>query len=319
MSSSCTPLCAFKVRYYSFRSDDAANVSSDGSQFTVSFGNRDPSWSDVRNVQMSAVRATMWWTVPNLQNTSIYLAFRVPTSDGGGGHGGTTVTYSQYDVEVKIPKGLYGYGAINSLIDHALVLQSVPKGTFSLSADYATQKLSFVFKWPGTARLGSSELATVFGFLPPPHSTYAPTDLARQQTVDVDTGEGVRWEGPNTPYTATLPGWTSTNGLTQSIVAPFHARFDHIQYFNIHSSLPDGGLYGNGGVAQNIIAQVLIDRLVGEQIIYDPSTPIELPTSAFSNGAWPTSGTFTLLDDKFRPCDTNGQAWTITIRLQQVA
>ena len=315
MSSSCTPLCAFKVRYYSFRSDDAANVSSDGSSFTVNFGNRDPGWSDVRNVQMSAVRATMWWTIPNLQDTSIYLSFSVP-SDGGGGHGGP-VLYALYDVEVKIPKGLYGYSAINTLIDAALVLKNVPKGTFTLRADYATQKLSFVFKWPGTARLGSSELATVFGFLQPPQSTYAPTDIARQQTVDA--GEGAQWTGPGTVYTATIPGWTSTSTLTQSIVAPFHARFDHIQYFNIHSNLPDGGLYGNNGVAQNIIAQVLIDRLVGEQIIYDPSTPIELPTSAFSNGAWPTSGTFTLLDDKFRPCDTNGQAWTITIRLQQVA
>jgi hypothetical protein len=70
-------------------------------------------------------------------------------------------------------------------------------------------------------------------------------------------------------------------------------------------------------VAQNIIAQVLIDRLVGE--LYDPKIPIELGTTAFSNGSWPSMGTFTLLDDKFRPSDTNGQPWTITIRLQQVA
>ena len=70
MSSSCTPICAFKERFYTFRSDDAKSVSSDGSTFSVSFGNKDPSWADVRNVKISAVRATIWWTVPNLQQTS---------------------------------------------------------------------------------------------------------------------------------------------------------------------------------------------------------------------------------------------------------
>ena len=308
-TSSCTPLCTFKERYYTFRSDDASSVTSDGSAFTVNFGNRDPSWADVRNVKMSAVRSTIWWTVPNIQGTSIYLTFAVPSTDTG--------TTTNYSVEVKIPKGLYGYQTLNTLIDAALSAQNIPKATFRLYADYATQKLALVFKWPGTVRLGSSELATVFGFLRPPQTAYAPSDIQRLQAVEA--GEGAEWTGPDTTYTANIPGWSSTSPVSQHIVAPFHARFDHIQYFNIHSSLADGGLYGNNGAAQNVIAQVLIDRLVGEQIVYDPNIPIELPTTAFSNGNWPTSGTFTLLDDKFRPCDTNGQAWTITIRLQQVA
>jgi hypothetical protein len=135
----------------------------------------------------------------------------------------------------------------------------------------------------------------------------------------VESGEAPAWNGVATQYFAAIPGWSSSGAFIQRIPAPFHARFDHVQYFNIQSNLADGGLYGNNGVAQNIIAQVLIDRLVGEQIVYDPNIPIELPTTAFNNGNWPTSGTFTLMDDKFRPCDTNGQPWTITIRLQQVA
>ncbi len=96
-------------------------------------------------------------------------------------------------------------------------------------------------------------------------------------------------------------------------------RFDHIQYFNIQTSLADGGLYiyGNSGVAQNVIAQVLIDH-VGEQIVYDPNFPIQVDTMAFTNGNWPSSATFTFLDDNFRSCDTNGQPWTTTIRLQEV-
>ena len=312
MSSSCTPICAFKERFYTFRSDDAKSVSSDGSTFSVSFGNRDPGWADVRNVKISAVRATIWWTIPNLQTTSIYITFVIPSADSN------TPNVSQViNVEVKIPKGLFGYGALNTLIDDALFAQNVPRGTFSLYADYATQKISFSFKWPGYVRLGSAELATVLGFLKPPQTAFAPTDSQRDQTVD--TGEATEWTGPEKQYNAPIPGWSSSGAFTKRVLAPYHARFDHVQYFNIQSSLTDGGLYGNNGVAQNIIAQVLIDRLVGEQIVYDPNIPIELGTTAFSNGSWPSTGTFTLLDDKFRPCDTNGQPWTITIRLQQVA
>ena len=312
MSSSCTPICAFKERFYTFRSDDAKSVSSDGSTFSVSFGNKDPSWADVRNVKISAVRATIWWTVPNLQQTSIYITFVIPSADSN-----TFIMNQIINVEVKIPKGLYGFGALNTLIDDALFAQNVPRGTFSLYADYATQKISLAFKWPGYVRFGSSELATVLGFLKPQQTAFAPTDAQRDQLVE--DGEAVEWSGVNTQYSAPIPGWSSSGAFTKRIVAPYHARFDHVQYFNIQSNLADGGLYGNNGVAQNVIAQVLIDRLVGEQIVYDPNIPIELGTTAFSNGSWPTTGTFTLLDDKFRECDTNGQPWTITIRLQQVA
>ena len=309
---SCLPICAFKERYYTFRSDDAKGVSSDGSTFSVSFGNRDPSWADVRNVKISAVRATIWWTIPNLQATSIYITFVIPSADSN-----VSATTQVINVEVKIAKGLYGYGALNTLIDDALFAQNVPRGTFSLYADYATQKISFSFKWPGYVRLGSAELATVLGFLKPQQTAFAPTDSQREQAVD--TGEATEWTGSDKQYNAPIPGWSSSGAFTKRVLAPYHVRFDHVQYFNIQSSPTDGGLYGNNGVTQKIIAQVLIDRLVGEQIVYDPNIPIELGTTAFSNGSWPSTGVFTLLDDKFRPCDTNGQPWTITIRLQQVA
>ncbi len=311
MASSCTPLCAFKERFYTFRSDDAQSVSSDGSTFTVCFGNRDPSWSDVRNVKISAVRATIWWTVPNIDATSLYITFVTPVS------GTVPILYENQDVEVKIPRGLYGFGALNTLIDDALTAAALPRGSFSLYANYATQKIELSFKRPGFVRLGNADLARVLGFLKPQQSAFAPTEVNQNQAVE--SGEAPSWNGVATQYFAAIPGWSSSGAFIQRIPAPFHARFDHVQYFNIQSNLADGGLYGNNGVAQNIIAQVLIDRLVGEQIVYDPNIPIELPTTAFNNGNWPTSGTFTLMDDKFRPCDTNGQPWTITIRLQQVA
>ena len=299
---------ALLERYYSFRSDDAVSTNSDGSSFTVGFGHADPAWQRVQKVKLSAVRSTIWWTVPNVQATSIYLYFQRTSSDTFGNS-----LAAVYSVEVKIPKGLYGYNALNSLIDTALVNQNIPKGTFSLYADYATQKINLRFKWAGHVRFGSSELATILGFYRPPLNSLSPTDPQRAQSVDL--GEAPEWTSASTIYEAlTIPAGTGYS----SLIAPYHARFDHIQYFNVQSSLADGGLFGNSGVAQNIIAQVLIDRQVGEQIVYDPNIPIQVDTTAFTNGNWPSSATFTLLDDKFRSCDTNGQPWTITIRLQEV-
>ena len=284
------------------------SVSNDGSTFQVSFGNLDPAWSRVQKVKLSAVRSTIWWTVPNITShtVSIYLHLIEKKTENG------VDKFTPYDVEVKIPKGLYGYGALNTLIDAALVAQNIPKGTFTFYADYATQKIVLKFKWLGSVRFGGSELAVVLGFMRPPRSAFSPTDVHRTQTVE--SGEAPEWQSVDTTYTAS----SIPPGGVRSIEAPFSARFDHIQYFNIQTSLADGGLYGNNGVAQNVIAQVLIDRRAGEQIVYDPNIPIQVDTSAFSNGHWPSLATFTLLDDKFRPCDTNGQPWTITIRLQEV-
>jgi hypothetical protein len=81
----------------------------------------------------------------------------------------------QTDVEVKIVKGLYGYGAINTLISEALRVKNVTTSAFTLYADYATQKIQFKFGQPGYARLGSAQLAEMFGFKRPQTTAAAPT------------------------------------------------------------------------------------------------------------------------------------------------
>ena len=307
----CVPICFFKERFYAFRSDDAADISSDGSRFTVNFGTRDPSWADVKSAKISAVRSTIWWTVPNLEDTSLFLTFLVPSSDL------VNPITVQTDIEVKFAKGLYGYGALNTLISDALRLRNVPTSAFTLYADYATQKIQLRFGRPGYVRQGSVQLAEMLGFKHPQATAAAPSDLAQQTSVE--QGEAPERQDSTSVYRCAIPGWTSPEASSGRVYAPYPARFDRIQYFNLWSNLVDGGFYGNNGQAKGVIAQVLIDRLVGEQIVYDPNIPIEHHTQAFSRGNWPTKGEFQLLDDKFRPCDTNGQSWTITVRIQQVA
>ena len=96
----------------------------------------------MKSAKISAVRSTIWWTVPNLEDTSLFLTFLVPASDTINPI--TTQTY----VEVKIAKGLYGYGAINALISEALRAKNVTTSAFTLYADYATQKIQCKFGQP---------------------------------------------------------------------------------------------------------------------------------------------------------------------------
>ena len=55
----------------------------------------------MKSAKISAVRSTIWWTVPNLEDTSLFLTFLVPASDT------VNPIIEQTDVEVKIVKGLF--------------------------------------------------------------------------------------------------------------------------------------------------------------------------------------------------------------------
>ena len=306
-------MCSGKERYYAFRSDDASAVTNEGASYRVNFGPKDPSWDDVKKVKISAVRATIWFTMPNLQSTTMTIVFELPAS----GTGAALLTTTQ--VVVSIPKGLYGYDTLNSLIAQALQRANIPTNQFSIHADFATQKIQFLFRRPGYVQLGSRELASMFGFALPEASALTPTDTAlSQQIVDADDFTASPWTDVAKKYYGLIPGWTSTASFLTRVKAPYHARFDRIQYLNVFCDLVNGGFYGNGGRAMGCIAQVLIDRAPGEQIVYDPTTVIQHDTSAFGQGRWPDGAVFTLMDDKFRTVDTNGQTWTITVKVAQV-
>jgi len=71
-----------RVRFYTFRSDNATSLSNLGSTFSVSFGN-DSYWEGAKHVKIAAVRATLWFSMPNLQSDAgIRLTFQLPASDG---------------------------------------------------------------------------------------------------------------------------------------------------------------------------------------------------------------------------------------------
>jgi hypothetical protein len=133
-----------------------------------------------------------------------------------------------------------------------------------------------------------------------------------------------RTGAPESKLTGTHPWdhvWSSTHvGAGHSLVAaPFHARFDTIQYLQVASDIVDTGFYTNNGQASNVIAQVMINVSAGTQIVYEPSVPLEVATSRFSSSTGSggvTRARFILYDQDMTPCDTMGQTWTILLRLK---
>jgi hypothetical protein len=256
--------------------------------------------------------------MPNLErDATLLLTFQLPAEEAKTGAPPNPLP-PPVVVPVPIQRGLYGYDGINALISRSLTASGLSSNAFQLYADFATQKINMVFKVPGTVEfqgLGQLDLLLMLGFAKPSFTPIAPTDPhVMQEPEETDAKDYYAAAGGR--YEALIPGWTATGTREQRFVAPYHARFDHIQFFNITSNLADGGMVGNGGVSQGVIAQVLINRLPGEQIVYDPGNPIEVDASAFEGAQIPMA-TFNLLDDKFNSLDTNGQPWTVTIRVRE--
>lgn len=307
-----------RVRFYTFRSDNATGVSNNGSTFTASFGN-DNYWQGAKHVKIAAVRATIWFAMPNLErDATLLLTFQLPAEEAQEDEEDPPDAPPPVVVPVLLQRGIYGYDGINAHISRALKAHGQPANAFQLYADWSTQKINLVFKVPGSVEFqgpGQLDLLLMLGFAKPSFTPIAPTDPhVMQEPEPTDAKDYYASAGGR--YEALIPGWTATGTREQRFVAPYHARFDHIQFFNITSNLADGGMVGNGGVSQGVIAQVLINRLPGEQIVYDPGNPIEVDASAFEGAQIPMA-TFNLLDDKFNSLDTNGQPWTVTIRVRE--
>ena len=74
-----------RVRFYTFRSDNSTGVSNNGSTFTASFGN-DNYWEGAKHVKIAAVRATIWFAMPNLyRDAALRLTFQRPAEEAKAG------------------------------------------------------------------------------------------------------------------------------------------------------------------------------------------------------------------------------------------
>jgi len=262
-----------------FNMDSAGRATELGSTFTFDFGQSGLKL-DSKSVTLAIVRGTFWWTIPNIQDSWIEMKF--PASGE---------VYPDLEVLIPIPTGLYTYSLLNDRIYTALKLFQVdyedfPTAAVRIQADLSTQTLAFDCSVPVSIRLISrstrqeNALAYVLGF---PIS---------DETV----------------YTVDEPGLIS---------APDYARFDSVQFLQVASQdLCDTGIVQNDGTSRGVMAQITISVPPGAQITYDPSNPLEIPTSVFSGSRPKAQARLTLLDHNGQSVNTNGQSWSVLLRVR---
>ena len=259
--------------------DSAGRATEQGSTFTFDFGQSGLKL-DSKSVSLAIVRGTFWWTIPNIQDSWIEMKF---PAEGQ--------LYPDLEVLIPIPTGLYTYNLLNDRIYTALKLFQVdyeyfPATAVRFQADLSTQRLAFDCSVAVSIRLISqssrqdNSLAYVLGF---------PI-------------------GNDTVYTVSEPDLIS---------APDYARFDSVQFLQVASQdLCDTGIVQNDGTSRGVMAQITINVPPGAQITYDPSNPLEIPTSVFSGTRPKSQARLTLLDHNGQAVNTNGQSWSVLLRIR---
>lgn len=188
----------------------------------------------------------------------------------------------EVNVPVQIPKGIYNYKQINVLIGNALEDQQFPRTLVQFVENGATSTIDLVFSAPGALLFPSGSCEKQFGY-----------------------DGNVRYE-----YTGLL------GAASKFIRAPRTASFDTIQYLTIGTDLVDDGFRLNGGVFRGVIANVVVNALPGYQITAEPATPLEVASNVFEGAAGRTRATFHLMDQDGNAVDTNGEAWTLLLRIR---
>jgi hypothetical protein len=173
---------------------------------------------------------------------------------------------------LTIPQGLYDLKLLNPVVQNLLEnagAKTTPSPLISLTADYATNKVLFRYNYSNVYIdfSGVNTPRTILGMNPTQHGPYA-----------------------------TAPA----NELASSI-----ANFASIEYFLLHCTLTDEGIRENN-IHDNIISQILVDKLPGRQLIHAPFNP---PRSSASNlqGSSINSYTVWLTNNLNNPVNTNGE------------
>lgn len=190
----------------------------------------------------------------------------------------TTNTVETYNVVIQ--QGLYDLSGLNNAILRELENQGAktnPSPLINFSADDNTQRVILTLNYT------SSAVTFVAG------SMY----------------EILGWNLNDVISTTTAP---------INILAPNVAEFNTVNYFLIKTDLVNKGIRFNSNYS-SVIAQVLIDKAPGSQILSRPFNPPKIPVPELV-GTNRSLIKFYLTDDRGRPVNTNGEYWTVRMSIK---
>jgi hypothetical protein len=107
---------------------------------------------------------------------------------------------------------------------------------------------------------------------------------------------------------------TTVHNINGSIEAPLIAEFNKIDYYYINTDLVSRGIGVNGNWEQ-VVAQVVPDVSVGQQIIFSPNNPPVCDLSG-QRGKVLTRASFWLTGSDGRLVDTGGNDWSVRLQIE---
>jgi hypothetical protein len=219
-----------------------------------------------------------------LSVTSATVWWSVPNISADIGNNSVTVTFVDNDGvlatrTILLKKGIYKVKTLfASINDQFEVEHNAPTGLLGFRADHGTGFTTIRLRRLNTTlhMSAANSLATILGFSPTEDLEYA------------QAGDDL-------------------------FIAESTSKFNHMDYFLIHSDLTMDGIPTNSKYSQTI-ARVLVEAKVGRQIIYRPFNPTIISCPHLKGGSV-NSMRFWLTDQDNNPVDTNGFQWSAEIML----
>lgn len=257
-------------------SQGASQISTDGASFSINLGTDGIKIpKNAYNVKVSVESASVWWSVPNILDSGSKKNNLLTIT--GPNTAGVLTTFN-----IAIIKGLYDLSGLNGAIQRELENLGAkidPLPIIALEPDENTQRVNIVLNY----------LTSSVSF--PNGSPYEILGFNLGQTVSVPAGV--------VPYNA---------------LAPNVANFNTTNFFLIHTDLIQKGIRFNNNYS-GIIAQVLINKKPGSQILYEP---LRAPIISANElvGTNRNSIRFWLTNDKNELVDTNDEYWSARLAIR---
>ena len=252
--------------YLAVNSDVSSSLSQNGSVFTVNFRPALELPRNTKNVSIALIKGTFWWTIPNFQTCTIQLFVQDEKKE-------------EVSIPLNIPKGLYNYKQINTLMGNAFQDLGFARNSIEFVENGATSTIDLSFSVVGAVLFPQGTCEKQFGY---------------------DANVRYQYTGAGSKF----------------VRAPHVASFDTIQYLTVGCSLVNGGFRLNSGDFKSVIANITINAAPGYQITAEPANPLEIPTNVFESGNGLERATFSLMDQDGNTVDTNGEAWTLLLRIR---
>jgi len=259
--------------------DGAANISSDGSSFTVPLDRPIIVPKDVKYCWVEVQQSTVWNSVPNiLTGVNDTFEFTVSATPPGLFDG----TYS-----IVIDQGVYDVERLGNAINRGLIDAGIPATAYSFTfiGDVATQKVLIQYN-----NANNEPVSINFGI-----------NNSFRDLIGFDSG------------TYTYPGPTIDG---KQLTAQNVAKFNNVEYFLIHSDLVSLGLRNNSSYSQ-IISQVPITEDVGHQINYSPFNPPRIPAMELI-GQKRNTIKFWLTDQRNKLVNTNSEVFSVRLCINYI-